>query len=137
MIILFHHWNFSNHASRCFKHSWSNDSMLSNSLRISLIFVWVSFRFFKVTFDILLIHLSYTTLSLFIWDSLVAQDSQSHSSRFVTVAMNKRLQNLDFKLCQYDMTGWYIDYNERFWLRPETSYNYISLFLFIVFFQVH
>jgi hypothetical protein len=49
-------------------------------------------EFFRVTFDILLIHLSYRTLSLFICDSLVAQNSQPHSSRFVTVAMNKRLR---------------------------------------------
>ena len=53
---------------------------------------WVSFRFFKVTIDILLILLSYTTLSLFIYDSLVAQDSLPRSSRFVTGAMNKRLR---------------------------------------------
>ena len=52
----------------------------------------MSFRFFKVTFDILLVHLAYATLSLFICDSLVAQDSQPHRSRFVTVAMNRRLR---------------------------------------------
>ena len=49
------------------------------------------FQIFHCSFDIILTHLSYTTLSLFICDSLVAQDSQRHGSRFVTVGMNSRL----------------------------------------------